>query len=105
VAQLYGDEIIPQNGEIAVPQGARFGLERRANVICDYRRVWADRPEKLAICRKESGMGETGTAIVPALANAIFGASRKRLRKMPIDTTALKRAGVSEPAMLTPEER
>ena len=50
-------------------------------------------------------MGETGTAIVPALANAIFGASRKRLRKMPIDTTALKRAGVSEPAMLTPEER
>jgi isoquinoline 1-oxidoreductase beta subunit len=37
-------------------------------------------------------MGETGTsAIVPAVANAIFAASGKRLRKMPIDTTALKR--------------
>ena len=36
-------------------------------------------------------MGETGTsAIVPAVANAIFAASGKRLRKMPIDTTALK---------------
>ena len=37
------------------------------------------------------GMGETGTsAIVPAVANAIFAATAKRLRKMPIDTTALK---------------
>lgn len=37
------------------------------------------------------GMGETGTsAIVPAIANAIFAATGKRLRKMPVDTTALK---------------
>jgi isoquinoline 1-oxidoreductase subunit beta len=37
------------------------------------------------------GMGETGTsAIVPAIANAIFAATRKRLRKIPIDATALK---------------
>jgi isoquinoline 1-oxidoreductase beta subunit len=38
------------------------------------------------------GMGETGTsAIVPAIANAIFAATGKRLRKMPVDTAVLKR--------------
>jgi isoquinoline 1-oxidoreductase subunit beta len=37
------------------------------------------------------GMGETGTsAIVPAIANAIFAATGKRLRKMPVDAAALK---------------
>jgi isoquinoline 1-oxidoreductase subunit beta len=37
------------------------------------------------------GMGETGTsAIVPAIGNAIFAATGKRLRKMPVDPNALK---------------
>jgi isoquinoline 1-oxidoreductase beta subunit len=37
------------------------------------------------------GMGETGTsAIVPAVANAIFAATGNRLRKMPVDSAALK---------------
>jgi isoquinoline 1-oxidoreductase subunit beta len=37
------------------------------------------------------GMGEAGTsAIVPAVANAIFSATGKRLRKLPVDTAALK---------------
>jgi isoquinoline 1-oxidoreductase beta subunit len=37
------------------------------------------------------GMGECGTAaIVPAITNAIFAATGKRLRKLPVDTIALK---------------
>ena len=39
------------------------------------------------------GMGETGTsAVVPAIANAIFAATGKRLRKMPVDAAQLKSA-------------
>jgi len=39
------------------------------------------------------GMGETGTsAIVPAIANAVFAATGKRLRKVPIDSAALKQS-------------
>jgi isoquinoline 1-oxidoreductase beta subunit len=39
------------------------------------------------------GMGEAGTsAIVPAVANAVFAATGKRLRKLPIDPAALKQA-------------
>ncbi len=39
------------------------------------------------------GMGEPGTSlIVPAVANAIFAATGRRLRKMPVDSAALKQA-------------
>jgi isoquinoline 1-oxidoreductase beta subunit len=39
------------------------------------------------------GMGEPGTsAIVPAIANAVFAATGKRLRKLPIDPAVLKRS-------------
>ena len=39
------------------------------------------------------GMGETGTsAIVPAIANAVFAATGKRLRKMPIDSGTLRQS-------------
>jgi isoquinoline 1-oxidoreductase beta subunit len=37
------------------------------------------------------GMGEAGTsAIVPAISNAIYAATGKRLRKLPVDTATLK---------------
>ncbi|WP_378951207.1 molybdopterin cofactor-binding domain-containing protein [Mesorhizobium sp. ANAO-SY3R2] len=40
------------------------------------------------------GLGEAGTSlIVPAIANAIFAATGKRLRKMPVDPEMLKQAG------------
>jgi isoquinoline 1-oxidoreductase beta subunit len=45
----------------------------------------------IASSEPPGGMGETGTsAVVPAIANAIFAATGKRLRKMPVDMAALK---------------
>jgi isoquinoline 1-oxidoreductase beta subunit len=44
-------------------------------------------------CEPPGGMSEAGTsAIVPAFTNAIYGATGKRLRSLPVDTAALKQA-------------
>jgi isoquinoline 1-oxidoreductase subunit beta len=53
-------------------------------------------------CDPPGGVGEAWTsAIVPAAANGTFAATGKRLRKLPVDTTALKQpvdgAGTKNP--------
>ena len=53
-------------------------------------------PVEVHIVKSEEppgGMGEAGTScIVPAVVNAVFVATGKRLRKLPIDATALKQS-------------
>jgi isoquinoline 1-oxidoreductase subunit beta len=81
-AALYG-EIALKNGRV---QQTNFD---------SYRVVRMDAAPEIEVHIVQSseppgGMGECGTsAIVPAVVNAIFAATGKRLRKMPVDATAL----------------
>jgi isoquinoline 1-oxidoreductase subunit beta len=82
-AALYG-EITLKNGRVEQTNFDTYQMLRinEAPVIEVYIVESSEPP---------GGMGECGTsAIVPAVANAIFAATGKRLRKMPVDTTALK---------------
>ena len=64
----------------------------------NYRMLRIDEAPRIEVHIVESreapgGIGEPGTsALAPALANAVYAATGKRLRKLPIDTATLKQA-------------
>ena len=82
-AALYG-EITLKNGRVEQSNFDTYQMLRMNEVpVIDVYIVQSFEPP--------GGMGECGTsAIVPAIANAVFAATGKRLRKMPVDTAALK---------------
>jgi isoquinoline 1-oxidoreductase beta subunit len=82
-AALYG-EITLKNGRVEQSNFDNYQILRMNE---------APRVEVHVVRNEEApgGMGEAGTSlIVPAVANAIFAATGKRLRKMPVDVAALK---------------
>jgi isoquinoline 1-oxidoreductase beta subunit len=82
-AALYG-EITLKNGRVEQSNFDSYQILRMNE---------APRVEVYVVRNEEApgGMGEAGTSlIVPAVANAIFAATGKRLRKMPVDPAALK---------------
>lgn len=82
-AALYG-EITLKNGRVEQTNFDTYQVLRMNEApVVEVHLVKSTEPP--------GGMGETGTsAIVPAIANAIFAATGKRLRKMPVDASALK---------------
>jgi isoquinoline 1-oxidoreductase beta subunit len=83
-AALHG-EITPKNGRVEQSNFDSYQMLRmnEAPAIEVYIVQSSEPP---------GGMGETGTsAVAPAVTNAIFAATGKRLRKQPVDTGALKR--------------
>lgn len=84
-AALYG-QISFEKGRV---QQSNFG---------DYRMLRMSEAPKvevhiIASTDEPGGIGEPGTAaIAPALANAVFNATGQRLRKLPLDAAALKKA-------------
>jgi isoquinoline 1-oxidoreductase subunit beta len=82
-AALYG-EITVKNGRV---EQANFDTYQ----ILRMNEAPAIEVHLVKSAEPPGGMGETGTsAIVPAIANAVFAATGKRLRKMPIDANVLK---------------
>jgi isoquinoline 1-oxidoreductase beta subunit len=82
-AALYG-EITLKNGRVEQSNFHDYRILRMNE---------APAIEVYTVPSRESpgGIGETGTSCVPAaLANAVFAATGKRLRKLPIDNVALK---------------
>ncbi|TPL36044.1 xanthine dehydrogenase family protein molybdopterin-binding subunit [Mesorhizobium sp. B2-4-6] len=82
-AALYG-EITLKNGRVEQTNFDTYQMLRMNEApIIDVHIVKSSEPP--------GGLGETGTSsIVPAISNAIFAATGKRLRKMPIDSNMLK---------------
>jgi isoquinoline 1-oxidoreductase subunit beta len=82
-AALYG-EITVKNGRVEQANFDTYQMLRiNETPVIEIHIVHSSEPP--------GGMGECGTsAIVPAINNAIFAATGKRLRKLPVDTAALK---------------
>jgi isoquinoline 1-oxidoreductase beta subunit len=82
-ASLYG-EITLKNGRVEQTNFDNYQMMRMNETpVIEVYMVKSSEPP--------GGMGETGTsAIVPAIANAVYAATGKRLRKMPIDSSLLK---------------
>ena len=82
-AALYG-EITLRNGRVEQGNFDTYQM-LRMNETPDIEVHIVKSPEP------PGGMGETGTSvIVPAIANAIYAATGKRLRKMPVEASILK---------------
>ncbi len=84
-AALYG-EITLRNGRVEQTNFDTYRMLRMNEApIIEVHIVPSTEPP--------GGIGETGTsAIVPAISNAIFAATGKRLRRMPVDSGLLKQA-------------
>jgi isoquinoline 1-oxidoreductase beta subunit len=82
-AALYG-EITPKDGRVEQSNFDTYQVLRMNEApTIDVHIVRSS--------EQPGGMGEPGTsAIVPAVANAVFAATGKRVRKLPIDAAALK---------------
>src|SRR6185312_788389 len=82
-ASLYG-EITLKNGRVEQTNFDNYQMMRMNETpVIEVYMVKSSEPP--------GGMGETGTsAIVPAIANAVYAATGKRLHKMPIDSSLLK---------------
>jgi isoquinoline 1-oxidoreductase beta subunit len=84
-AALYG-EITLKNGRVEQTNFDTYQMMRMSEVP----------PIDIHVVKSSAvpgGVGETGTSlIVPAIANAIFAATGKRLRKMPADSNILKQS-------------
>jgi isoquinoline 1-oxidoreductase subunit beta len=82
-AALYG-EITLKNGRVEQTNFDTYQMIRMNEApVIDVHVVKSPEPP--------GGMGETGTsAVVPAISNAIYAATGKRLRRMPVDSSVLR---------------
>jgi isoquinoline 1-oxidoreductase beta subunit len=79
------------NGEITVKNGRVEQTNFDTYQVLRMNEVPAVEVHIVDSAEPPGGIGEAGTsAIVPAIANAVFAATGRRLRKMPIDSGALR---------------
>jgi isoquinoline 1-oxidoreductase beta subunit len=85
-AALYG-EITLKNGRV---EQSNFDTYQALRINEGINEAPAIEVHIIQTPQAPGGMGETGTScIVPAISNAVFAATGKRMRKMPVDSTVL----------------